>query len=149
LLFGGVAVDRLPRGRVMLASDLLRGVLVLLVALLATTGGLELWHVFIASMLFGFVDAFFQPAYSALVPEVAPGEALPSANSLTSLSAQLTGIFGPMIGAGIVALGGTPAAFALDGLSFFFSAACLVPLLGMTAPRAARGATSSVFRDVR
>src|SRR5438552_8882265 len=121
LLIGGVAVDRFPRVRVMLASDILRGAVVGLVALLALGGNLAIWHVYLASIVFGFVDAFFQPAYTAAVPEITPSEVLPSANSLTSLSGQLAGIAGPALGAAIVAMGGTPAAFALDALSFFIS----------------------------
>ena len=147
LLIGGVVVDRLPRGRVMLASDVLRGVCVALVALLAFAQSLEIWHVYLASMVFGFVDAFFQPAYTAIVPEIVPSEGLPSANSLTNLSGRVTGIVGPALGATLVALGGTPAAFALDALSFFISALCLIPLVGLSV--AASRAQASVLRDVR
>jgi DHA3 family tetracycline resistance protein-like MFS transporter len=136
LLLGGVAVDHFPRVRLMLASDVLRGVLVSLVAVLAALQLLQLWHVYLASLLFGLVDAFFQPAYIALVPEVAPVEALLSANSLTGLSQQLGRVAGPAMGAAIVSLGGIPAAFTINGLSFFVSAACLLPLLRRTQPAA-------------
>jgi MFS family permease len=79
---------------------------------------------------------------------------LPSANSLTSLSYQLTGIFGPALGAGLVALGGTPGAFGLDSLSFFLSAACLAPLLRIALPRSTASGQSPLrdlgdgFREV-
>ncbi|MBI5034316.1 MAG: MFS transporter [Chloroflexi bacterium] len=147
LLIGGVAVDRLPRGRVMLASDLLRGTLVASIAVLAFTQALDIWHVYIASMVFGFVDAFFQPAYTAIVPEIVPSEMLPSANSLTNLSGKITGIVGPALGASIVALGGTPIAFALDAASFFISAICLVPIIGLIVRPAEKSA--SVIGDLR
>ena len=80
---------------------------------------LQVWHIYIIGLIFGMVDAFFQPAYRASVPEIVPLEHLPSANSLTSLSGEFSGIIGPALGAGMVALGGTSAAFALDALSFF------------------------------
>ena len=149
LLIGGVAVDRFPRVRVMLVSDLLRGAVVGIMALLAFSQYLEIWHVYIGSIIFGFVDAFFQPAYSAAVPEVTPSEALPSANSLTSLSGQIAGIAGPALGAAIIFSSGTPMAFALDGLSFFISAICLVLIPSLPAPRTPQQQASSVFRDVR
>lgn len=149
LLVGGVAVDRFPRVRVMLASDLLRGVVVGLVALLAANDQLEIRHVYVASIVFGFVDAFFQPAYTAAVPELTPSEFLPSANSLTSLSGQVAGVAGPALGASIVSLNGTAAAFALDGLSFFISAACLLLIPSLSAGRPAERAASSMLRDVR
>ncbi len=148
LLVGGVAVDRFPRGRIMLASDILRGAVVAVVAALAFAQSLEIWHVYIASVAFGFVDAFFHPAYTAIVPEIVPSTGLPSANSLTNLSRQVTGIAGPALGATIVALGGTPTAFALDALSFFISAVCLVPIVGL-ATHAAEARVPSVLRDLR
>ena len=149
VLVGGIAVDRLPRGRVMLASDSLRGVVVMIVAALAFAQTLEIWHVYVASIVFGFVDAFFQPAYTAIVPEIVSSEALPSANSLTNLSRQITGIAGPMLGASIVALGGTHAAFALDAVSFFVSAACLMPIVGVLGLRTPAAKSSSALHDLR
>lgn len=132
ILIGGVAVDRFPRARVMFFSDLLRAAVVGVITLLAFTNGLEIWHIYVASILFGFVSAFFQPAYIAIVPDIVSSDHRPSANSLTALSAQLTGILGPAAGAGIVAYSGTASAFALDAFSFIISAFCLLPLLRIT-----------------
>jgi MFS family permease len=151
LLIGGVAVDRLPRVQLMFASDLLRGAVVTVVAILAFGGSLEIWHVLVASLIFGLVDAVFQPAYTALVPELLPREALPSANSLSSMSHQIGRIAGPALGAAIIGLGGTPTAFAFNTLSFFISAVCLMPLLGIVRPplRESDEQASNILRDVR
>lgn len=129
LLIGGVAVDRFSRSRIMFLSDVFRGLIVGLVALLAFTERLEIWHIYVASILFGFVSAFFQPAYIAIIPDIMPSEGRPSANSLTALSGQVTGIVGPAIGAWMVAWGGTASTFLLDGVSFFIGAVCIIPLL--------------------
>jgi DHA3 family tetracycline resistance protein-like MFS transporter len=129
LLIGGVAVDRFSRVRLMLFSDFLRGILMAVVTILSFSGKLEIWHVCIASILFGFVDAFFQPAYTAIVPDIVKADFLPSANSLTSLSGQLAGIVGPALGAALIKMGGTSTVFLLDSLSFLVSAFCLLPLL--------------------
>src|SRR5688572_29374139 len=102
LLIGGVAVDRFPRVMLMLLSDAGRGVVALIVAALAFSGQLQVWHVYIANLFFGFVLAFFQPAYSAIVPQIVPQNDLPSANALTSISANLGRVAGPALGAVIV-----------------------------------------------
>ena len=161
LLIGGVVADRFPRVRVMFVSDVLRGAIVALVSVLTFSNRLELWQVYVTSLIFGFVDAFFQPAYTSVVPEITPNEMLPSANSLTALSGEITGIIGPAAGALIIklasgslaiaapfsldklliafqALGiqtGTATAFALDSLSFFASGACLLLLLRSPVPK--------------
>ncbi len=149
LLVGGVLVDRLPRLRVMVVCDVANGAIISTVALLAYADRLKVWHVYVGSLLIGLVEAFFFPAYTAAVPAITPAEALPSANSLTSLSQQITGIAGPALAAAIVATGGTPLAFLLDGFSFFLSAACLLPLLRQDPLPAPTGARRNALADLR
>lgn len=132
LLIGGVVVDRFNRAWLMMIADLLRGLIIGALALIALTGKLEIWHIYIISALTGIAGAFFNPAYTAITPEVTPAESLTSANSLTSLSVELTGVVGPSVGAMIVAMGGTSLAFFLDAASFFISAICLVPSMRVT-----------------
>ena len=129
LLIGGVVVDRLPRIRVMFASDILSGLAVTFVAVSSWLDILELWHLYLASLIFGFVEAFFFPAYQAVIPTITPQDQLVSANSLNGLSQRVTGIIGPALGAGLVAAGGTSLAFGLDALSFFISAAFVFRIL--------------------
>ena len=129
LLVGGVVVDRLPRIRIMFVSDLLSGLVITFVAVFSWLELLQIWHIYIASILFGFVEAFFFPAYQAAIPQITPSEFLTSANSLNGLSQRVTGIVGPALGAALVAAGGTSVTFALDALSFFISALFVLPLL--------------------
>jgi MFS family permease len=129
LLIGGVVVDRCSRVAIMFASDILRGLVVCAVGLLAAASLLQIWHLVVLNLVFGMVDAFFQPAYSAAVPELVREQDLPSANSLSSISGQLGRVAGPLLGATIVAVGGPALAFVLNGLTFLVAAALLVPLL--------------------
>jgi DHA3 family tetracycline resistance protein-like MFS transporter len=129
LLIGGVVVDRLPRLRVMFVSDILSGLVILFVAVFSWFDLLQIWHIYVASMIFGFVEAFFFPAYQAVIPQLTPPDVLTSANALSGLSLRLTGIVGPALGAALVAAGGTSVTFGLDALSFFISALCILPLL--------------------
>ncbi len=128
-LVGGVVVDRAPRAWLMLVSDLLRAGAVLGVAFLAAAGRLEIWMVYGLGLLFGIADAFFTPAYFALVPELVPEDDLNSANALSSLSFQLGRVVGPAIGGLIVATGGEVLGLFINGGSFVVAGACLLPLL--------------------
>ncbi len=154
LLLGGVIVDRYPRVPVMLVSDVARGAAVLAVGGLALAGRLELWHVYAASLLFGLVDAFFQPAVTAFVPEVVPPDDLPSANSLSSISLQLGRVIGPGLGGAVIGQLGIAGAFLLNGASFLVSAAFLAPLLFLSKRPTLAGAEpgaqpASILGDVR
>ena len=147
LLIGGVTVDRFSRSKIMFASDIGRGLIVLIVSFFAYQGTLQLWHIYLASITFGFVNAFFQPAYSALIPQVVAQSDLPSANSLTNLSERLAGIIGPALGAAIVAAGGSPTAFLLNAITFFLSAICIVPSLQFKNPISSQ--KGNAWQDLR
>lgn len=139
LLIGGVAVDRFSRINIMLASDVARGLIVGGVAALAYTNQLEVWHIYLASLAFGFMDAFFQPAFQALVPELTPQEHLTSANALSSFSVQIGRMIGPAIGGTVLGVLGAAGAFALNATSFLISAVFLLPLwrMGVSKPQPA------------
>ena len=129
LLIGGIVVDRFPRLRIMFLSDVFSGAIVTFIAVFSWLDLLEIWHIYIVSLLFGFVEAFFFPAYHSVVPQITPPDLLVSANSLNGLSQRVMGVIGPILGASLVAAGGTPLAFGLDALSFFVSAVCVFPIL--------------------
>src|SRR6266498_1508818 len=149
LLIGGVAVDRLPRVMLMLFSDLGSGIVALIVAALAFNGQLQVWHIFVASLFFGFVMAFFQPAYAALLPQIVPSDDLPSANAMTSISSNLARVAGPALGAALVGWLGSTVAFALNGVSFLISAVFLIPLMFARIPRPTRSEESHIWAEMR
>ncbi|HEY4426356.1 MAG TPA: MFS transporter [Pyrinomonadaceae bacterium] len=149
LLIGGVAVDRYPRARVMLLSDVVRGLLIGIVAVLAFTHRLEVWHIYLVSLLFGIAGAFFGPAYRAIVPEILPRELLPSANGMMTMSLQLADIAGPALGAFVVSKSGSPTAFTIDSLSFLISILCLAPLVRLALSPQAPQERKSVLHDFR
>ncbi|MGD0017757.1 MAG: MFS transporter [Candidatus Limnocylindrales bacterium] len=149
LLVGGVAVDRWSRARLMLASDLARALLVGAAAGLATAGLLGLPLLLALSAGFGVVDAFFDPAYTAIVPQLVELELRPSANSLTELSRRLARVAGPAIGAALVAVTGVAMAFALDSVSFVASALGMLVIARGTSTTPQREPSESPVQDVR
>ena len=87
VLVGGVWADRLPRQRVMIATDLVRFTLHALLAGLIFSGAVQIWQVVIIEMLFGSAEAFFRPASNGLLPQTVPEAELRTAR--TKLRAQL------------------------------------------------------------
>ncbi len=135
-LLGGVAADKFARAWLMLGSDVARGVIALVVALLSASERLEVAHLYAASLIFGFLDAFFQPAYAALVPQLIPEDERPSANALTGISTSLGRIAGPAIGAGLIAAFGPTLAFGINSATFLVSSVLLLPALAVRLPKA-------------
>jgi MFS family permease len=131
VLFGGVWADRLPRHRIMLSTDLMRGSLHALVAVLILTDVITIWQLVAIEALFGAAEAFFRPAFSGLVPQTVPEELIQDANALNNLTQTIAEFAGPAIATVLVLTAGTGTAFAVDAATFFVSAA----LLALVRPR--------------
>jgi hypothetical protein len=68
VLVGGVVADRLPRGALMLASDLVRAAAQTATAVLLATGHASIALLVALQLVHGAALAFFDPAMTGLVP---------------------------------------------------------------------------------
>ena len=147
LLIGGVWADRLPRHRVMLATDLIRFALHALLAVLIFTGGAEIWAIAVIEALFGMAEAFFRPAYTGLVPQTVPESEIQQAKATLGSVETLTEFAGPALATALVLGVGPGSAFAIDAATFLVSAAFLVRL--RPRERGAVGERSTVVSELR
>jgi len=121
-LIGGVLLsglaDRLPRRRVLVGCDLVRVVLVGLMAL----PGMSLWLLGGLLILVVLVDAPFSAADSALVPDILDGEHYVVATGLRTITNQLSQLAGFAGGGIVIAAIGARAGLAVDAATFALSA---------------------------
>ena len=101
MLLGGAITDRFSPRSVMFVSNALRIILTALITLLVLTHTIQFWMLFLASLTFGLVDAFFFPASTAIVPMIVAKEQIESGNALMQITAQLSNFVGPAL-AGLV-----------------------------------------------
>jgi MFS family permease len=134
-LLGGVWADRLPRHRLMLASDLVRLATQAVAAGLLLSGAAEVWHLVVLMAVFGTADAFFAPALTGLLPAVVAPERLQEANALRSLVLSGGLVIGPAIAGVLVALVGPGGAIAFDAATFAASSVALALLRPRTIER--------------
>jgi predicted MFS family arabinose efflux permease len=125
VLFGGVWADRLPRHRIMTAADYARALLHGILAVSIVLGGASVVEMIVIEALFGAARAFFQPAYSGLLPQTIPDALAQDARALSSTTENLAMLIGPALGAAMVLTLGAGAAFALDAATFLLSAELL------------------------
>ena len=128
LLIGGVWADRLPRHKVMVATDLIRFSLHALLAVLIFTGAVEIWQIVVIEALFGTAEAFFRPAYTGLVPQTVPEELIQPAKAAFGTVETVAEFVGPALATALVLGVGPGFAFAIDAATFLVSAAFLVRL---------------------
>ena len=127
----GALVDRWDRRTTMVACDLVRAGLVLLVPLLINV---HIALVYLVALAVATVGLLFRPAKNAVVPVIVDEERLVAANSASSINETLADLLGYPVAAAIVAslAGVIGAAFVLDSATYLISA---ILIWGMVVPR--------------
>jgi MFS family permease len=116
----GVVNDRLRRKNVMIAADLVRVVVVL--AMLLVRSRSTVWLVYPLLLAETTMAAFFEPARSSVIPNIAAKGEVLIANTLSSATWSVNLLIGASVGGVVAAFFGRDAVFALNGLSFLVSA---------------------------
>jgi MFS family permease len=140
LLIGGAFSDRYDRRRILIAADLLRFAAIGLMAVLSAAGVIELWHIAALVAVVAVGDAFFNPASTAIVPDLVLDEHLPAANALAGMYRPLmVRMIGPATAGFVVAALGPAPAFAIDAATFLGSALAVWAIRKRPAPRRSGG----------
>jgi len=122
MLFGGVWADRLARHRIMIVCDITRAGLHAALAVLIFTGAAQVWEMIVIEALFGAARAFFQPAYTGLIPQTVPESLIQDAQALTESMSNVSVMVGPALATVLVLGFGAGEAFLLDAATFVVSA---------------------------
>lgn len=122
----GVVNDRLRRKQVMIAADLVRFVVVL--AMLLVRSRSTVWLVYPLLLAETIMAAFFEPARSAVIPNIAAKGEVLIANTLSSATWSVNLLIGASVGGLVAAFFGRDAVFVLNALSFLASA---ILIMGM------------------
>ena len=155
VLAGGIAADRLPQRLLIIAVEGANLAVIATITGLAMFNVLQLWHLAIGAFVLGVGQAFFFPAYSAILPRILPADDLLAANGLEgTVRPVLQQAAGPAL-AGILVAALSPA-HAVAGVAVchllafgivnFLSRRTLGPNTPGTVEAPAK---SSLFKDLR
>lgn len=130
ILVGGALVDRHSPRRVLMLTKHANTLLLGALALLMWTGGITLGLLFALALGIGLAAAFSVPAATSILPQVVAPQQLPAANALMMGLRPMAMFAGPILAGLLIASGnsasapsrGLALAFAVDALSFVFSA---------------------------
>jgi hypothetical protein len=145
LLFGGVLADRLPRHRVMVASNFLSGTSQAASAALLLSGHAHLWQLAALAAVNGSSSAFFFPASTGIVPQTVPVTMLGQANATLRLALNATNIGGAAIGGIVVAASSPGWAIAFDAATYALAA---ITIGSMRLPRSLRIEGSTMLHEL-
>lgn len=140
----GVFVDRFPRRRIMVLTDLAAAAALL--PLLAVNDAGDIWLIYVASFLLGLCTVVYQAARAGLIVSMLPDDRLGEANGLLQSTSQGMRLLAPLAGAALFAVFGGPAVAILDAATFVVSA---VFLLGVHAPMIERTDAADFWTELK
>lgn len=101
--FAGVVADRIPKRRLLQITNLGMALPALVLGLLAVTGTVQLWHVYVLALVLGTASAFDAPARQSFVSELVGPDELTNAVGLNSASFNSARIVGPALAGLLIA----------------------------------------------
>ena len=125
MLVGGAVTDRISPRRIMLISNIGRGIVSVILTGLILLDMIEIGHLALIAAIFGLMDAFFYPAFMSIVPMLIKENELEAGNALLRSSARMASLIGPAPAGLIISSIGFATAFAFDSATFFIAAAAL------------------------
>jgi predicted MFS family arabinose efflux permease len=140
-LVSGAVADRVPRRRLLIATQSAMAVQALALTALVWTGAVEYWHVGTLALLAGLATTLDQPARQSFVADLVGKEDVINAVALNSACFNAARIVGPAVAGVLIARFGIAPAFLINSLGFLGVVAVLVSLRGAGAP-ARRGNTT-------
>jgi MFS family permease len=120
----GVAADRTDRKKLMLRTQYVLIATAVLMGALVASGWLEVWHIFVFTLITGVAWTFSEPVRQSLIPSIVPKADLANAIALNSGGFNLMKVMGPALGGVMIAVFGA-------GGNFFVQAAAYAGVLAM------------------
>ncbi len=117
-LIAGAVADVVNRRMLLLLTQSIMALLALVLAIMAFSGKISLWSIYLLTALNAVAVTFDLPARQALVPNLVPADDLPSAFSLTSIAFQIGAIIGPGLGGLIIAYYGIGYTYLCNAVSY-------------------------------
>ena len=104
--YAGLVADRMPKLRLLKITQSVMAVTALLLGVLAVTGVVQVWHVYVLALVFGVGSAFDAPARQSFVSEMVGPDDLSNAVGLNSASFNAARLAGPAIAGLLIGLFG-------------------------------------------
>jgi MFS family permease len=135
---GGVLADRLDKRRALVALNVVAMAQAAALFVLAASGVVEIWHVYLLGLVAGFVNAAEMPVRQAFVAELVPREDLTNAIALSSTSFNLSRVVGPAVAGVTIAVFGVAVNFGVNAVSYLSVIVGLLLIDGAGLHRVAR-----------
>ncbi|MBM7660311.1 MFS family permease [Bacillus mesophilus] len=126
ILIGGMITDRFNAKHLMIISKIIRALLIFILVGISFADDLNIWLVYCIGAIFGMVDAVEEPATITCRTLIVDKEYYTQSMSLLMIAGNVSAVVGPLVGAGLVALGSTQIAILINAGTFIVSVLLLL-----------------------
>ncbi|MET3942702.1 DHA3 family macrolide efflux protein-like MFS transporter [Paenibacillus sp. PvP094] len=143
-LFAGAVVDRISLKKVIVLTNSGRGLLVGVTALLFGMGELQVWHLFVVTILNSLLECFSLPAEMSSVPRLLPQSMLLSGIAMSSSATRLAELAGLALAGALIATVGITWTILMDAGLFALSAVLMSRVVYPSDPSMEEGSTEKL-----
>jgi len=119
--YGGVVCDRMEKRDLLVWTRGLMALNILVIALLVSTGGIQVWHLLTSALFSGVLLSFMFPAYQAIIPQLVDRDTLLNALSLDAVGMGLMGIIGAPVAGMLIDRVGVAGVYYVMAALYFLS----------------------------
>ena len=148
-IFAGALSDRWNKKLTMLGCDLFAAMSTVAVLVLALTGRLAGWHLYLINAFNGLMNTIQRPAGEVAATMLIPKESYQRTSGLRSLSDSLNNILTPVFATAVFSFGGLSAVIAVDLITFAAAFTVLGMFIKIPEPQSAQKEKTSLLRSAR
>lgn len=130
-LVGGVVADRYPKRTILIITQSVAALMATSLGVLALTGAVQAWHVYLIATVLGFVTVVDNPTRQVFVSELVGQDHIRNAVSLNSSVFQLGALLGPAASGALISAVGQGWSFLINA----FSCLCVVVMVSVIKPK--------------
>jgi MFS family permease len=147
-LVAGAWVDRLRRRPILIATDVMRALILFSIPIAQGMGVLRIEQLYVVAFLEGSLATLFSSAYPAYVPSLIGVDRVVEGNSKLAMSASIAEVGGPGFAGALVQIVSAPFALLVDAFSYIVSAISIALIRAPEPPRPPRESTSRILHEV-
>ncbi len=149
MIYGGILADKIRKSFIMFVTNFLQGLVMVAMIILFLNDWLQVTSLIIIALVFGFLDAFFFPAVSSMIPIIVRDEQLQRANSLFQGSTEMMFIIGPLVAGFLLTIGDFTLTFSAAAVLIFISTILVYPPFIRDPKPAKREGSPSAYDDLK
>jgi MFS family permease len=145
LMVGGMIADSIDRKRLLIAIQFIVGAVIAVLAMLSLTGVIAVWHIYLAAILLGSLQALNQPARVAMVADLVDQRTLLDAVAHFNAAVHIGRIIGPPLVGLVIDHWSISAALVINASCYAVSVVAVSRI--QTSPRISRPASQPILRN--